>query len=79
MIGNIDNPAGQIISLFGLPQPPEITRPTTPPEDLRLKKTSARSFVTTLTKKDIEQPSVPSHPSQKSSVSFGNLRVGDWC
>ena len=78
-IGNIDNPAGQTISPPRPSQPPGVTQPTTLPENLGLRKTSAKLSVITVTKKNTMQPSVPSHPSDKTSVSLGNLRDGDWC
>ena len=63
---------------LGLLHLPGITQPTPPPEDLGLKKTSDRSSIITITKKDTMQPSVLSHQSQKTSTGLGNLRVGDW-
>ena len=77
MITNIDNPAGQTMSPLGPLQLLGVTRPTTALEDLGLRNTSARSSVTTLTKKDIMQPSVSSHQSQKTSTGLVDLRVGD--
>ena len=42
-------------------------------------KTQARSPVETVAKRDTTLTSTPNHPSQKTSVSLGNLRVSDWC
>ena len=77
MIGNIDDPAGQTMSPSKPPQPPEVTQPTILLKDLGLRKTSARSSITTVTKRDTMKPSIPSHQSQKTSTNLGNFRVGD--
>ena len=41
--------------------------------------TQARSPVETVAKKDTTLTSTLNHSSQKTIVSLGNLRVGDWC
>ena len=75
-IGNIDDSAGQKMNPLGPLQPPGVTQPIPSPEDLGLKKTLARSFVTIVIKRDTMQLSVPSHQSQKTSSGLGNLCVG---
>ena len=75
---NIDNSANQTMSPLEPLQPPGVTQLTTPPEDLRLKKTSARLSVTTITKRNTMQPSIPSHQRLKTSTGLGNLRINDW-
>ena len=58
------------------PQPSESTTP--PPEGHNLRKTSAKSPASIATKKDTIQTSVPSRPSEKTSIGLGDFRVGDW-
>ena len=41
--------------------------------------TQARSPVETVAKRNTTLTSALNHPSQKTSISLGNLRVGDWC
>ena len=41
--------------------------------------TQAKSSIGIVAKKNITLTSALSHPSQKTSVSLGNLRVGNWC
>ena len=42
-------------------------------------KTQARLPVKTVAKRDTTLTSAPSHPNQKTNVSLGNLRVGNYC
>lgn len=57
------------------PQSPESTIPLAGGHDF--KNTSAKSLDSLVTKNDTMQISISSHPSKKTSVSLGNLCVGD--
>ena len=59
------------------PQPPEVTQPISPPENLGFRKMSARSSVTTVIKKDNMELNVSSRQSQKTIIGLSDLRVGD--
>ena len=75
-IDNLENKKGppQSLKLIQLTQSGEVVTISLE----RLKKTSPRSPVIIITKRDTIKTVAPRHQSQKTGISLGNFYIGDW-